>query len=125
VGQRWTVDIAVPWELGSAGRQTVAVVALDRASHTVTLQRKGMGDGVWLGHAATPALTRDARGYQVTRQAGRARWYGYATFRNGIVISDELISTRTVTLASDRLGRIKAVERQYILLNAMPVKATR
>ena len=41
------------------------------------------------------------------------------------MLSDELISTRPVTLASDRLGHIKAVERQYILLNAMPVKATR
>jgi hypothetical protein len=125
VGQRWTVDIAGPWELGPAGRQTVTMVALDPASRTVTLQREGSGDGAWLGDAPTLTLTRDGRSYQVTRQAGRAHWYGYATFRDGIVLSDELISTRPVMLASDRLGRIKAVERQYILLNAMPVKATR
>ncbi|MBD8881723.1 hypothetical protein IHE49_14650 [Rhodanobacter sp. 7MK24] len=29
LGQRWTVDIAGPWELGPAGKQTVTVVALD------------------------------------------------------------------------------------------------
>jgi len=124
VGQRWTVDIAGPWELGPAGRQTVTVLALDPASRTVTLQREGTGDGAWLGDAPTLTLTRAGRSYQVTRQAGRAHWYGYATFRDGIVLSDELISTRPVTLASPQLGRIEATERQYILLNAMPVKAT-
>ena len=36
---------------------------------------------------------------------------------------DELVSTRPVTLTSARLGRIEATERQYILLNAMPVEA--
>jgi hypothetical protein len=122
VGQRWTVDIAGPWELGPAGRQTVTVMALDPVSHTVTLQREGSGDGAWLGDAPTLTLTRHGHSYRVTRQAGRARWYGYATFRNGIVISDELISTRPVTLASPQLGHVEATERQYILLNAMPVK---
>lgn len=122
VGQRWTVDIAGPWELGPAGQQTVTVVALDPASHTVTLQRQGSGDGAWLDDAPKLSLTRDGHAYRLTPQPGHTHWYGYTTFRDGIVLSDELISVRPLTLASDRLGRIKAVERQYILLNAMPVK---
>ena len=124
-GQHWTVDFAAPWELGPAGRQTVTVVALDPTSHTVTLEREGSGDGAWLGDAAPLALIRNGRSYPVTRQGGRTHWQGYTTFRDGIVLNDELVSTRTVTLASPQLGRIEAAERQYILLNAMPVEGTR
>lgn len=124
-GQHWTVDIAGPWELGPAGRQTVTVVALDPASHTVTLEREGSGDGAWLGDAAPLALIRNGRSYPVTRQGGRTHWQGYTTFRDGIVLSDELVSTRTVTLASPQLGRIQAAERQYILLNAVPPEDAR
>lgn len=125
VGQHWTVDIARPWELGPAGRQTVTVLVPDPASRTVTLQREGTGDGAWLGDAPTLTLTRAGRSYQLPRQAGRAHGYGCAaTFRDGIVLSDELTSTRPVTLASPQLGRIAAIERQYILFDAMPVKAT-
>jgi hypothetical protein len=124
-GQRWTVDIAAPWELGPAGRQTVTVVALDPASHTVTLEREGSGEGAWLGDAPTLALSRDGHAYAMARQAGRTHWRGYTTFRDGIVLSDELVSTRPVTLASPQLGRVEATERQYILLNAMPAKTPR
>ena len=123
LGQHWTVDIAAPWELGPAGRQTVTVVALDAASHTVTLEREGGGDGAWLGEKPQLALTRNGRSYSVTRQPGRTHWRGWTTFRDGIVLSDELVSTRPVTLGSAELGRIEASERQYILLNAMPPEA--
>jgi hypothetical protein len=120
VGQRWTVDIDAPWELGPAGRQTVTVVAFDPASRTVSLEREGSGSGPWLGDAPQVTLTRDGRPYVLTRQAGRAHWQGRTTFRDGIVLSDELVSTRPVVLASAELGRIEGVERQYILLNATP-----
>jgi hypothetical protein len=123
LGQRWTVDIAAPWELGPAGRQTVTVVALDCTGHTVTLEREGSGEGTWLGDATQLTLTRDGHSWPVTRQAGRTHWHGYTTFRDGIVLSDELVSTRPVALTSAQFGRIEATERQYILLNAMPVEA--
>ncbi|HEX8777252.1 MAG TPA: hypothetical protein VF738_03975 [Rhodanobacter sp.] len=123
LGQRWTVDIATPWELGPAGRQTVTVVALDPSSHTVTLEREGNGDGAWLDEKPQLTLTRSGRSYIVTRQPGRTHWRGWTTFRDGIVLSDELVSTRPVTLTAAGLGRIEASERQYILLNAMPVEA--
>jgi hypothetical protein len=124
VGQHWTVDIPGPWELGPAGRQRVTVVALDPASHTVTLEREGSGEGAWLDEKPTLTLIRDGKPFEVKRRAGRAHWHGYTIFRDGIVLSDELVSTRPVTLASDRFGRIEASERQYILLNAMPMETT-
>lgn len=124
VGQRWTVDIGAPWELGPAGRQTVTVVAFDPASHTVSLEREGSGTGPWLGDAPQVTLTRGERSYPLTRQPGRAHWHGLATFRDGIVLSDELMSERAVVLTSPQLGRIEGVERQYILLNAMPPHGT-
>lgn len=125
VGQRWTVDIGAPWELGPAGRQTVTVVAFDPANHTVSLEREGSGDGPWLGDAPQLTLTRGNRSYQVTRQPGRAHWHGRTTFRDGIVLSDELMSVRPVSLTSAQLGRVEGVERQYILLNATPSEGTR
>ncbi|WP_426661900.1 hypothetical protein [Rhodanobacter aciditrophus] len=124
-GQHWTVEIAAPWELGPAGRQTVTVVALDPASHTVTLEREGNGEGAWLDEKPQVTLTRAGHPYEMTRQPGRTHWQGYTTFRDGIVLSDELVSTRTLTLVSPQLGRVDAAERQYILLNAMPVEDAR
>lgn len=123
VDQRWTVDIGVPWELGPAGRQTVTVVAFDPASHTVSVEREGSGNGAWLGDAPQVTLTRGGHSYPMTRVPGRAHWHGRTTFRDGIVLSDELMSVRPVTLTSAQLGRVEGIERQYILLNATPSEA--
>lgn len=43
----WQVPIAEPWELGPAGEQTVTVLSIDSAEHSVTLKREGSGDG-WI-----------------------------------------------------------------------------
>jgi hypothetical protein len=122
VGQRWTVDIAGPWELGPPGRQTVTVTAYDPISRTVTLQREGSGDGIWLGQPTTFALTRDGKTQTVRYQPGRTRWYGVTTFRNGIVLSDELMSERAVTVSLPDGTQVSGTERQYILLDATPVQ---
>jgi hypothetical protein len=121
VGQHWTVAIASPWELGTPGRETVTVVALDRADRRVTLKREGEGDGAFLGDRPEAVLTRQGQSHTVTVQPGHAHWYGYTTFRRGVVDSDELMVERSVTLVSATLGHIPATERQFILLNAMPV----
>ena len=125
IGQRWTVDIEAPWELGPVGRQTVTVVAFDPASHTVSLEREGSGTGPWLGDAPQVTLTRGDRSYPLSRQDGRAHWHGLTTFRDGIVLSEEQLSVRPVVLTSPKLGRIEGVERQYILLNATPRETAR
>jgi hypothetical protein len=120
VGQSWSVKIAEPWELGTAGTQKVTVVALDPASRRITLLREGSGEGAYLGDKLETTLRRGGQTWPVTVQPGRSHWYGYTTFCAGVVVSDELMVERSVTLVSDKLGRILASERQYILLNAMP-----
>lgn len=122
VGQRWTVEIADPWELGPAGRQTVTVTAYDPLSCTVTLQREGSGEGSWLGQPARLALARDGRTQTLDYRPGRTRWYGVTTFRNGIVLSDELMSERPVTVFLPDGRQVSGTERQYILLDATPVQ---
>lgn len=122
VGQRWTVAIATPWELGPAGRQTVTVTAYDAASRTVTLRREGWGDDAWLGDTATIALTRSGTASTLPRRNGRTRWYGITTFCAGIVVSDELMSERSVDVSLPDGRRAEGTERQYILLNATPVR---
>ncbi|MFC5436033.1 hypothetical protein ACFPME_05650 [Rhodanobacter umsongensis] len=120
VGQSWSVRIAEPWELGPAGTQKVTVIALDPSSQRITLLRDGSGAGAYLGDKLETTLTRGGQSWPVTVEPGRSHWYGYTTFRAGVVVSDELMVERPVTLVSDKLGRISASEREYILLNAMP-----
>lgn len=122
VGRHWTVDIDSPWELGTPGRQTVTVVALDPLAHRVTLKREGEGDGAYLGDRLQVMLKRGDKNYAVKVQPGRSHWYGYTTFRHGVVTSDELMVERPVTLSSKELGRVEAREREYILLNEMPAE---
>jgi hypothetical protein len=122
VGQSWRVDMAAPWELGPPGTQKVTVIALDPVSQRITLLREGSGDGAYLDDKLAMTLTRDGQSWPVTVQPGRSHWYGYTTFRAGVVVSDELVVERPVTLASDKLGRIAGSQREYILLNAMPPK---
>lgn len=123
VGQSWTVTIATPWELGTPGQQTVTVIAVNHADHSVTLKREGHGDGAYADEVLRSRIQRGGKAYDVAMEPGRSHWYGYTTFRRGIVISDELMVERPVTLVSKELGRIAGDERQYILLNAMPVIA--
>lgn len=120
VGQHWSLDIAQPWELGTRGRQTVTVVAFDARDKRVTLKREGDGDGAFLGDTPTLTLRRDGRSQVFRMSAGHAHWTGYTTFRAGVVVSDELMVERPLTLVSDTSQRIVAQEREYILLNAAP-----
>jgi hypothetical protein len=123
VGQHWEVVIAAPWELGPAGRQTVTVIAYDPRDRRVTLEREGGGEGAPAGEPFATTLVRDGHSYPVRVLPGRSHWVGYTSFRAGIVVSDELLVERPVTLVSGALGRIAAREREYILLNAMPSPA--
>jgi hypothetical protein len=124
VGQSWTVDIAAPWELGTPGRQIVTVIALDPVSHSVTLKREGHGDGAYADETLRAHIRSGDQTHDVAIEPGRSHWYGYTTFTRGIVTSDELMVERPVILVSKELGRIAGDERQYILLNAMPIPAS-
>ena len=119
-GTQWPVVITQPWELGPPGNETVTVISLDPADHTVTLQREGTGNGFFDNDARQLHLTRNGNTYIADVFPGASHWIGYATFREGLVISDELLVERPVILSSKELGTVKGTERQYILLNAMP-----
>lgn len=120
-GVSWEVSISEPWELGPPGKQTVTIISFDSANHSITLKREGKGEGFFADEKKQIPVTKDGKTYAVDVVPGPSRWTGYTTFREGIVISDELLVERSVILVSAELGRIPASQREYILLNAMPL----
>jgi hypothetical protein len=119
-GQSWTVDIPVPWELGPAGRQTVRVVSVDPLNESITLEREGQADGAAENEIKKIPLLKDKKTYFVDVAPGKSSWSGYTTFRRGLIMSDVLLVQRPVKVSSKEIGEATGVERQYILLNAMP-----
>lgn len=119
-GDTWTVTIAQPWELGGPGSQTVSVLSVDAFHHTVRLKREGSGDGFYDNDMHTVPVTVHGVAMRLAVTPGRTHWVGYTTFRDGLVVSDELMSTRTVALSSGDSLHFTATEREYILLNEMP-----
>jgi hypothetical protein len=118
VGQSWEVTITMPWELGPPGRETVRVVSVDPSNDSITLERRGEGEGETVNETRHLTLVKDQKAYLVDVSAGRATWSGRTTFRRGIILSDVLLVERPVTISSKELGQSIGVERQYILLNA-------
>jgi hypothetical protein len=119
-GDSWQVTIPQAWELGGLGTQTITVMGVDAANHTVTLKRQGSADGFYENDAKKLSIIKDGKPITMNLTPGNTHWIGYTIFKNGLVISDELLSTRTVTLTSESL-KYSAQQREYILLNAMPV----
>jgi hypothetical protein len=119
-GTSWQVNIPQAWELGPAATQTVTVVSLDPSSHEITLKREGSGAGAYDNDKKQVQVKKDGREYTVDVAPGNSHWIGYTTFRQGIVVSDELMVERDVILSAPHFPRTEAKERQYILLNAAP-----
>jgi hypothetical protein len=119
-GVVWTVSIGVPWELGPPGEQTVTVLSADPATGTVLLKREGSGEGFFGGDLKEIPVTREGKTYKAAVAPGRSHWIGQTVFHRGIVLSDELMVERPVTLSAGDFGEISATERQFILLNAAP-----
>jgi hypothetical protein len=46
------------------------------------------------------------------RETVPSQWTGYTTFRESVVISDELVVERPLTLPSAELGKVPAPERE-------------
>jgi hypothetical protein len=123
VGTSWHTKLLIPWELGPVGEQEVTVTALDASTGSVTLLRRGNGEGFFNGEAAQIKLTKDGKEYVMDSKPGKARWSGYTTIARGIIISDELLVERTLSLSSKELGEKTGFQRQYILLSQMPQSA--
>ncbi|MEP6613988.1 MAG: hypothetical protein ABJA76_18930 [Mucilaginibacter sp.] len=121
-GDTWAADITVPWELGGAGKQTITVISIDANHNTITLKRDGNSEGYFDHDMKQLEVTlKDGKKVKMNLTPGTATWTGYTTFKNGIVLADELLVTRPVTLTTDSL-HFTASQREYILLNAMPVE---
>ena len=119
-GDTWTVNIPIAWELGGAGAQTVTVISIDESNNTVMLKREGNSEGFYDNDIKQVTINKDGKTVSVAITPGTSHWVGYTTFKNGLVISDELLVSRPVTLTAENL-KLNAFEREYILLNAMPV----
>lgn len=120
VGATWTVDIRQRWEMGPPAEQRITVVRIDPVARMVTLLREGQGTGLRLGESNQIPIKKDGKTYQVDVVPGPSHWKGYTTFRAGFVDSDELVVERPLILVSKELGKLKASEHMYMLLNAMP-----
>ncbi|MBO9730712.1 MAG: hypothetical protein J7623_18870 [Chitinophaga sp.] len=119
-GDTWQHTISQAWELGGPGTQTVKVIALDPQHATITLQREDTSEG-FFDHDVQqlPITTKEAKKLKATVTPGTAHWTGYTSFKNGVVISDELLVIRPVTLEAEG-QRFSGKQREYMLLNAMP-----
>lgn len=119
-GTSWNVTLSAPWELGGPGIQKVTVLSMDQANHTITLQREGEGAGNFDNDAKQMHIMKDGKNLLMDIQPGPAHWTGYTIVKDGLIVSDELLVTRPLTLTTDSL-KLTATQRQYILLNQMPV----
>ena len=109
-----------PWELGGPGSQKVKVLSTDSDYHTITLQREGNGIGFFDNDIKRIRITtKDTATLLVNIEPGACHWIGNTIIKDGLIISDELMVTRPVTLVSGDI-RFTAEQREYILLNQMP-----
>jgi hypothetical protein len=119
-GDTWSVDIRGPWELGGPGKQTITVMDIDEKNNTIRLKREGSGEGYFDNDYKQVTITRNGGPLKMALTPGAAHWVGFTSFKNGLVVSDELLVSRPVTLTAGDL-KYMAFQREYILLNDMPV----
>ncbi len=115
-GDKWTININQPWELGGVGKQLITVVYSDPGSSTFILKREGYGDGFYDNEHKEMNIKKDEESLKVTIIPGKGHWVGYTTIQHGLIVSDELMATRSLTLVSGS-KRFNAVNREYIMLN--------
>lgn len=123
-GTSWTVRIGKPWEIGPAGSEQVRVIRVDPLNDAVTLARTGSGSGPssddqYFQRNGKPVriTTTSGKTIEVTVIPGQAHWSGYTTICKGIIVSDEIMVWRHVTLLSKGGDRFEGEQRSYTLLN--------
>lgn len=122
VGSTWRATIPQPWELGPAGTETVRVVQLDPASHTITLFREGHGSGPSLHdqHAGQIGIrANDGAALKATVVPGETRWTGRTIVRDGVIVADTIMVERDVTLVTASGRKFPGKERAYTLENLL------
>jgi hypothetical protein len=119
-GESWDVTIPTQWELGPAGVQHVTVVSVDDAGGMVTLEREGSATSHQPSAKPFPVTVRGAKVMVRSYPDGPTHWRGYTTFRNGIVMSDDVLMEYRVVLKSPGMPDLKGTKRAIMLLNAVP-----
>jgi hypothetical protein len=119
-GVTWNATLTQPWEMGGPGIQKVTVLATDPANRSITLQREGSSTGYFENDYKQINVIKDGKTILMDVTPGPAHWLGYTIIQNGMVVSDELLVTRPVTLTAGDL-KLTAGQREYMLLNQMPV----
>lgn len=123
-GTSWTVRIGKPWEIGPAGTEQVRVIRVDPLNDVVTLARTGTGSGPssddqYYRQNGKPVQITTAAGktIEVAVNPGETHWSGYTTVCKGIIVSDEIMVWRHVTLVSRGGDKFEGEQRSYTLLN--------
>lgn len=119
VGQSWQVTITEAWEIGPAGKETVRVVSLDPAGGIVTLEREGSGTGKSQDDERKLPISVKGKKLDATVVAGPSTWSGLTTIQRGLILNDEILIRRPVTLQTEA-GTFSGEETEYTLLNLMP-----
>ncbi|HEY1774489.1 MAG TPA: hypothetical protein VGH91_15000 [Gammaproteobacteria bacterium] len=119
VGQTWQVAVTEPWEIGPPGNETVRVVSLDAADGIVTLEREGSGSGKSEDDERKLPIVVKGVKQEATVVAGSATWSGLTTIQRGMILNDEILIRRSVTVQTGA-GTFSGEETVYTLLNLMP-----
>jgi hypothetical protein len=119
VGQTWKVKVDQAWEIGPAGVESVKVVSLDPTNHIAILQRDGRGTGASQDDERGLPITVNGKSGHASVEAGPSHWTGQIIIRAGIVLSDEILVERNVTLKSE-FGTFSGEERVFTILSAAP-----
>ncbi|HET7175065.1 MAG TPA: hypothetical protein VFK21_03575 [Gammaproteobacteria bacterium] len=119
LGQTWQVTVTEPWEIGPAGKETVRVVSLDPAEGIVTLERDGNGTGKSQDDERKLSITVKGKKLDATVVAGPSTWSGLTTVQHGLILNDEILIRRPVSLQTEA-GTFSGEETEYTLLNLMP-----
>ncbi|HEX4299249.1 MAG TPA: hypothetical protein VH327_00105 [Gammaproteobacteria bacterium] len=119
VGQTWQLVVTEPWEIGPQGIETVSIVSLDPATGAATLRREGNGSGASQDDARKLSIVIKGRKLEATVTAGASHWSGLTTIQHGMILNDEILIRRSVTLQTEA-GQFSAEETEYTLLNQMP-----
>lgn len=120
-GTSWAVTIPKPWEIGPHGSEQVRVLRLDPLNREITLTREGRGtgpssdDGVYKNKVTI--ITRAGKTLDVQVVPGEAHWSGYTTVRQGVIVADEILVKRHVTLVASTGQRFEGEQRSYTLEN--------
>lgn len=119
VGQTWQVTVTEPWEIGPAGKESVRVVSLDPAEGIVTLEREGSGAGKSQDDERKLSINVKGMKLDATVTAGASTWNGLTTIQRGLILNDEILIRRPVSLQTEA-GTFSGEETEYTLLNLMP-----